>query len=123
MTKVDTLDTLCYGIFETARYPVTFFKRLVRAVLTFAIPVAFATTFPAQALLGTVDLRLLIAGIALATVALILAARVGPVHWIVQEGDDVSGPALCAAASQRVFSHRPVYAVVLSKGRTPYPLE
>jgi ABC-2 type transport system permease protein len=34
--------------------------------------VAFATTFPAQALLGTVDLRLLIVGIALATVALIL---------------------------------------------------
>jgi ABC-2 type transport system permease protein len=72
LVQVDTLDTLFYSVFETARYPVTFFKGLVRAVLTFAIPVAFATTFPAQALLGTVDLRLLIAGIALATVALIL---------------------------------------------------
>jgi ABC-2 type transport system permease protein len=72
LVQVDTLDTLFYGVFETARYPVAFFKGLVRAVLTFAIPVAFATTFPAQALLGTADLHLLLAGLALATVALIL---------------------------------------------------
>jgi ABC-2 type transport system permease protein len=72
LVQVDTLDTHFYSVFETARYPVTFFKGLVSAVLTFAIPVAFATTFPVQPLLGTVGLRLLIAGIALATVALIL---------------------------------------------------
>ena len=72
LVQVDTLDTLFYSVFETARYPITFFKGLVRAVLTFAMPVAFATTFPAQALLGTADLHLLLAGIALATVALIL---------------------------------------------------
>ena len=72
LVQVDTLDTLFYSVFETARYPVSFFKGLIRAVLTFAIPVAFATTFPAQALLGTVDLRLLLAGVALATLALLL---------------------------------------------------
>lgn len=60
-----------YGIFEAARYPVTYFKGVARALLTFAVPVAFATTFPSQALLGTADLRLLLPGLALAASALI----------------------------------------------------
>ena len=71
LVQVDTLDTLFYSLFETARYPVSFFKGLIRALLTFAVPVAFATTFPAQALLGTADLRLLPVGLALAATALV----------------------------------------------------
>ncbi len=42
-----------------------------RALLTFVVPVAFATTFPAQALLGTAAHRLLLAGIALAAFSLV----------------------------------------------------
>ncbi len=71
LVQVDTLDTLFYSLFETARYPVSFFKGLVRALLTVAVPVAFATTFPAQALLGTADLRFLPVGLALAAGALV----------------------------------------------------
>ncbi len=44
---------------------------MVRAVLTFVIPVAFATTFPAQALLGSIDPRYLLAGIGLAVAGLL----------------------------------------------------
>jgi len=70
LVQVDSLDTLFYSLFETARYPVSFFKGLVRALLTFAVPVAFATTFPAQALLGNADPRLLPVGLVLAAAAL-----------------------------------------------------
>jgi len=71
LVRVDTLDTLFYSLFETARYPVSFFKGLIRALLTFAVPVAFATTFPAQALLGGADLRLLPVGLVLSAGALV----------------------------------------------------
>ena len=42
----------------------------MRALLTFAVPVAFATTFPAQALLGRADARLLPVGLLLAALGL-----------------------------------------------------
>jgi ABC-2 type transport system permease protein len=64
-------STLFYSLFETGRYPVTFFRGLVRAVLTFVVPVAFATTFPVDALLGRADLRLLLIGLLLAAFGLI----------------------------------------------------
>ena len=70
LVQVDTLDTLFYSAFETARYPVSFFKGIVRALLTFAVPVAFATTFPAQALLGRADARLLPVGLLLTALGL-----------------------------------------------------
>lgn len=75
LVQVDTLDTLFYGVFETARYPVSFFKGPVRALLTFAVPIAFATTFPAQALLGRADPRMLAVGLLLAMLALYGAHR------------------------------------------------
>ncbi len=65
------MDDLFYGVFDTARYPVSFFKGIIRTLLTFAIPVAFATTFPTQSLLGVVDHRLLLVGGVLAIVALV----------------------------------------------------
>jgi ABC-2 type transport system permease protein len=71
LVQVDNLDTFFYSLLETARYPVVFFKGLLRALLTFVLPVAFATTFPAQALRGQADLRLLPVGLALAAAALL----------------------------------------------------
>jgi ABC-2 type transport system permease protein len=71
LVKVDTLDTLFYGMFEAGRYPVSFFKGAIRALLTFVVPVAFATTFPAEAVQGKVELPLLFAGIGLSAVALL----------------------------------------------------
>ena len=43
----------------------------IRTILTFAVPVAFATTFPVQALSGRADVRLLPVGLALAAAALV----------------------------------------------------
>ena len=70
LVQVDALELLFYTGWETARYPVGYFRGLVRALLTFAFPVAFATTFPTQALLGELDPRLLLAGVVLAALAL-----------------------------------------------------
>lgn len=71
LVQVDTIDLIFFSLLETARYPVNYYTGAVRALLTFVIPVAFATTFPAQALLGGADHRLLPIGAALAVVALL----------------------------------------------------
>jgi ABC-2 type transport system permease protein len=71
LVQIDNLDNFFYSLFETARYPVVFFKGLLRTLLTFVFPVAFATTFPAAALRGQADLRLLPVGFALAAAALL----------------------------------------------------
>jgi ABC-2 type transport system permease protein len=68
------LNVLFYSLFETARYPVTFFSAPVRTLLTFVVPVAFATTFPVEALLGRGNHPMLIIGIGLA-VALLLGTH------------------------------------------------
>ena len=74
LVRVDNLATLFYSVFGAARYPVSYFKGVVRALLTFALPVAFATTFPAEALLGRGDLRLLPVGVLLAALALVASS-------------------------------------------------
>ena len=71
LVKVDTLDSLFYSVFEAGRYPVSFFKGAIRALLTFVVPVAFATTFPVEALQGRIDLHLLLAGLGLSGMALL----------------------------------------------------
>src|SRR5207249_3749125 len=58
LVSVANLDVLLHSAWDAARYPVTFFRGAVRALLTVVVPVAFITTFPAQALLGGVDARL-----------------------------------------------------------------
>jgi ABC-2 type transport system permease protein len=70
LVQVDTLDLLFYGAFEAARYPVSFFKGIGRMLLTYVIPVAFATTFPTEALLGRADSGMLAIGAGLAVAGL-----------------------------------------------------
>ena len=43
----------------------------MRTLLTFVVPVAFATTFPAQALLGAADTQLMLVGVAIAALPLL----------------------------------------------------
>ncbi len=54
VVKVDNLTWLFGAIFDAARWPSSVFRGAVRAVFTFVIPLALMTTFPAQALLGTI---------------------------------------------------------------------
>jgi ABC-2 type transport system permease protein len=50
--KVDNLSFLFQSFLETARYPVTVYRGLLRLLLTYVFPVAVITTVPAEAVLG-----------------------------------------------------------------------
>ena len=77
--KIDNLTFLFSSIFDAARWPITVFRGWVRTVLTFVIPVALMTSYPALALLGRLDLAhaLIAWGIA---VALLIISRL---VWVV----------------------------------------
>jgi len=75
LISVQNLHDLLHPVFQVGQYPVVFFKGWIRVVLTFAVPVAFASTFPAQALLGTLDLRLVPLGLLIATTTLYASHR------------------------------------------------
>ena len=70
LVNVGSLYNLFHPAFAAAQYPVTFFGGWLRVVLTVVVPVAFATTFPAQALMGELDGRLVASGMGGAAVAL-----------------------------------------------------
>jgi len=68
--KVDNLAELFYAFYEAARFPITVYSGLLRGFLTFVIPLAFITTFPASALLGLLDSNQLWIGVGLAALFL-----------------------------------------------------
>ena len=53
------------------RYPVAFFPLVVRLALTFIVPLAFATTFPAEALTHGISWWLVPGAIAFAALAVV----------------------------------------------------
>jgi ABC-2 type transport system permease protein len=73
--KLDNFTELFYGFYEAGRYPVTIYRGAIRALLTFVVPVAFITTFPAGALLGRLDQGTMLLGIGLALALFILSNR------------------------------------------------
>lgn len=59
VVKVDNLTYLFSSIFDAARWPATVFRGVLHFVFTFVIPLAVMTTFPAEALLGRLELSTL----------------------------------------------------------------
>jgi ABC-2 type transport system permease protein len=57
VVKVDNLSYLFGSIFDAARWPISVFKGALRIVFTFVFPLAVMTTYPAEALLGTLTAR------------------------------------------------------------------
>jgi len=53
--KIDNVEQLVWQAFEAGRYPVEIYPNWLRSALTYAIPVAFIITVPAQALAGRLD--------------------------------------------------------------------
>ena len=60
-------------MWATGRFPVNFYQGWIKAALTFIIPVAFMTTFPSQALLGTLDPFAALAAVPAAILSFIIA--------------------------------------------------
>jgi ABC-2 type transport system permease protein len=70
LVRVDNLSQLFNAVFDAARWPVAVFGKTVRLILTFVIPLALMTTYPAEALLGRIRPMTLLASIAGAVVSL-----------------------------------------------------
>jgi ABC-2 type transport system permease protein len=65
LVKVGNLAELFGSIYDTGRFPITTYPGVVRFALTFVIPIAFMTTFPAQAVLGRVDATVVLGSVAM----------------------------------------------------------
>lgn len=72
--KVENILNIFQSMYQAGRWPVTIYPPWLRWILTFLIPVAFATTVPASAFTGRIEAGLLLSAIGLA-VFLLVAAR------------------------------------------------
>ncbi|HSM92173.1 MAG TPA: ABC-2 family transporter protein [Anaeromyxobacteraceae bacterium] len=76
VVKVDNLSFLFASIYDAARWPVSVFRGLLRLLFTFVIPLALMTTYPALALLGRLDARLLAEAVGVALLFTVAARAV-----------------------------------------------
>ncbi len=74
LVNVERADAVVVGLLETGRFPVGFYRGWVRAALTVIVPVAFMTTFPAQALLGRLQWPTALASLGLAMFLFVVAS-------------------------------------------------
>jgi ABC-2 type transport system permease protein len=75
VVRVENILVIFQSMYEAGRWPVSIYPGWLRFALTFLIPVAFATTVPAQALAGRLDWQTLLGAAAFAS-ALFAASRV-----------------------------------------------
>jgi ABC-2 type transport system permease protein len=76
VVRIDNLSHLFSAIFDAARWPIDVFRGLVRLVFTFVIPLALMTTYPAEALLGSLSGRTIAESLLGALVALAVSRQV-----------------------------------------------
>ena len=57
VVRLDNLAYLFNSVFDAARWPSSVFRGLVHVIFTFVVPLAMMTTYPAEALLGRMELR------------------------------------------------------------------
>jgi ABC-2 type transport system permease protein len=69
VVKIDNLTFFFGAVFDAARWPVGIFRGFLRVLFTFVVPLAFMTTFPAEALLGRAGPAKIGAAVAAAAVA------------------------------------------------------
>jgi len=76
VVKVDNLTYFFQSIFDAARWPSSIFKGPLAFVFTFIVPLALMTTFPAEAMLGRLPIRALVAAVVGSVVFAFIARRV-----------------------------------------------
>lgn len=72
--KVENIQVIFMSMWQAGRWPISIYPGWLRAILTFLVPVAFATTVPASAVSGRITTGSLLGSVALAA-ALLLASR------------------------------------------------
>lgn len=73
LVSSEGVDEVAFAFVEASRFPVQLYRRPVQTVLT-VVPVALLTTLPAEALLGRLDPRWLLAAPAIGVLAVVLAS-------------------------------------------------
>jgi ABC-2 type transport system permease protein len=82
--RVENILVIFQSMYEAGRWPVSLYPGWLRYGLTFIIPVAFATTVPAEALTGHLNWETLLGAVVLAVVLLAVSRifwRVGLRHY------------------------------------------
>ncbi len=74
--KIDNLSFLFSSIFDAARWPISVFRGWMRIVLTFVLPVAVMTSYPAMAVLEKLDLAKALFAWGMTLVLLIISRQV-----------------------------------------------
>lgn len=72
MQAVEPIGIVFDSFLRAGQYPLSFFPAGVRAFLTFAFPVGFATTYPVRALTGDLGWNWVFTGLGLTVVAMVL---------------------------------------------------
>jgi len=72
MQSVNTVTMFFQDVMQAGRYPVVFFPLTVRLMFTILVPLAFATTFPAQAITGGISWWLVLGAVGFAIAGLVL---------------------------------------------------
>src|SRR5512133_2120089 len=75
-TKFDNNVTILQALLDSGRYPATVYPFWLRAIVTFVIPIAVATTVPLQALRGDLGGREVLIFLGVGIVSIIVASQV-----------------------------------------------
>jgi ABC-2 type transport system permease protein len=73
LVRVDNLLVIFRSMYEAGRWPISLYPGWLRFGLTFIVPVAFATTIPAEALSGRLSTTTFLGAVALAALLFALA--------------------------------------------------
>ncbi|HLX60102.1 MAG TPA: ABC-2 family transporter protein [Planctomycetota bacterium] len=82
--RMDNILFIFQSMYDAGRWPLTIYPTWLRLLLTFLVPVAFAVTVPASALVGNLTLNMALGSIALAVFMLVLSRwfwKVGIRHY------------------------------------------
>jgi len=71
--KVENILVIFESMYQAGKWPVTIYPQTLRILLTFIVPVAFAVTVPAQALVGQLTLQNMLLSIGVAVMLFTVA--------------------------------------------------
>lgn len=73
-TRINNIEMVFWNVFEAGRYPIDIYRWSIRMGLTYVVPLAFITTFPARALVGKAEPVGMLFALVMAGVSLALAS-------------------------------------------------
>lgn len=73
--RVDNFTEIFGTFYEAGRFPISVYRGSLRFILTFIVPIAFLTTFPAATLLGVLSRAYVFGAVGMAAVLFYVSAR------------------------------------------------